>query len=217
MTYTLSFTNQGPSIAENVIITDELPSKVTFNSVVSQPPSFSGPVQTGQMLTWTAPAMSVGENGAIVYTVLVDPDAIDPLENIASISSTTADLALDNNQDIEHTLISSPNLANIYGWVYGDTNGNGVIDPAETGIPDVVVTMDGVITATTGVDGFYNFITAVEGIHILVESDPAGYTSTTPNEVQVLVSLGNSYRVDYGDLALCTCPPDDFENDDSAG
>ena len=33
--------------------------------------------------------------------------------------------------------------------------------------------------------------------------------------MQVLVSLGNSYRVDFGDYALCTCPPDNFENDDS--
>jgi hypothetical protein len=71
------------------------------------------------------------------------------------------------------------------------------------------------VTATTAVDGWYYFITDVEGIHILVESDPAGYFSTTPNEVQVFVSLGNSYQVDYGDYASCTCPPDNFENDDS--
>jgi uncharacterized repeat protein (TIGR01451 family) len=215
LTYTLSFDNQGPSIAENVIITDELPSEVTFNSVISQPPSFSGPVQTGQMLTWTAPVLSAGENGAIVYTVLVDPNASNPLENIADISSTTADPVLDNNRDIEHTLVSTPNLANIYGWVYEDTNGNGVKDPGENGIPNVIITMDGVVTASTAVDGWYNFISDVEGIHILVESDPAGYVSTTPNEVQVFVSLGNSYQVDYGDYVLCTCPPDNYENDDS--
>ena len=215
LTYTLNFTNQGPSIAESVIITDELPSNVTFVSIISQPSYLSGPIQTGQTLTWTTMDMPVGETGAIVYTVLVDPDAIDPLDNVAGISSTTADLALDNNQDIEHTLISSPNLANIYGWVYEDTNGNGVKDPGENGIPDVVITMDGIVSATTVTDGWYYFITDVEGIHILVESDPAGYFSTTPNEVQIFVSLGNSYRVDYGDVALCTCPPDNFENDDS--
>ncbi|HEX9089896.1 MAG TPA: SdrD B-like domain-containing protein, partial [Anaerolineales bacterium] len=215
LTYTLNIANQGPSIAENVIITDELPSKVTFNSVISQPASFSGPVQIGQMLTWTAPLLLAGENGAIVYRVLVDPDASDPLVNVAGISSTTADPDLDNNRDIEHTMISSPNLANIYGLVYEDTNGNGVKDPGENGIPDVVITMDGFVTATTASDGWYNFITAAEGMHTLVESDPVGYFSTTPNEVQVFVSLGNSYRVDYGDFALCTCPPDNFENDDS--
>jgi uncharacterized repeat protein (TIGR01451 family) len=215
LTYTLNISNHGPSMAENVIITDELPSNVVFNSVISQPPSFSGPVQTGQMLTWTTPALTAGENGAIVYTVLVDPDAIYPQTNVASISSTTADLALENNQDIEHTLINSANLANIYGWVYEDTNGNEVKDPGENGIPDVVITMDGVVTTTTESDGWYYFITDVEGNHILVETDPAGYTSTTPNEVQVFVSLGNSYRVDFGDFALCTCPPDNFENDDS--
>ncbi len=32
---------------------------------------------------------------------------------------------------------------------------------------------------------------------------------------KLFVSLGNSYRVDYGDYPLCTCPPDNFENDDS--
>ena len=215
LTYTLSLVNQGPSIAENIVITDELPSDVTFNSVISQPPYISGTVQTGQTLTWTTPVLSAGENGAIVYTVLVDADASLPLDNVASISSTTVDPALDNNQDIEHTLISFPNLANIYGWVYEDTNGNGVKDPGEDGIPDVVITMDGIMTTTTAVDGWYYFITDVEGIHILVESDPAGYFSTTPNEVEVFVSLGNSYRVDYGDYALCTCPPDNFENDDT--
>jgi uncharacterized repeat protein (TIGR01451 family) len=215
LTYTLNISNRGPSIAENVIITDVLPSNVTFNSVVSQPSSFIGPVQTGQILVWSTPALLAGENGAIVYTVLVDPDAIDPLKNVATISSITADLALENNQDIEHTLISSPNLVNIYGWVYEDTNGNNVKDTGEYGIPDVIITMDGVLTATTEEDGWYNFITDLEGIHILVESDPTGYTSTTPNEVQVFVSLGNSYRVDYGDFPLCTCPPDNFENDDS--
>ncbi len=215
LTYTLNLANQGPSIAENVIITDELSAKVSFNSIISQPASFSGPVQIGQMLTWTTPELSSDETGAIVYTVLVDPDAIDPLTNVAGISSTTADLALDNNQDIEHTLISAPNLANIYGWVYEDTNGNEVKDPGENGIQDVVITMDSVVTTTTAVDGWYYFSTGEEGNHDLMESDPAGYTSTTPNEVQVLVSLGHSYRVDYGDFPLCTCPPDNFENDDS--
>jgi uncharacterized repeat protein (TIGR01451 family) len=215
LTYTLNIANQGPSIAENVIITDELPSTVTFNSVISQPASVTGPVQTGQTLTWTIPALSAGGNGAIVYKVLVDSDIIDPLKNVAVIRSTTADLALDNNQDIEHTLIKVPNLANLYGWVYEDTNGNEVKDPGEIGIPDVVVTLDGVISATTDVDGWLNFITDEAGIHILVESDTVEYFSTTPNEVQVFVSLGTSYRVDYGDYPLCTCPPDNFENDDS--
>ena len=215
LTYTLNISNLGPSIAENVVITDELPSNVTFNNVISQPPYLTGPGQTGHILTWTTTAMSAHENGAIVYTVLVDPAAIDPLKNVAGISSTTADLELENNQDIEHTLISSPNLANIYGWVYVDMNGNGMKDPGENAIPDVVITMDGSITATTAVDGWYDFITDVAGDHFVVEADPAGYFSTTPNEVHLVVSLGDSYRVDYGDFALCTCPPDNFENDDS--
>ena len=74
----------------------------------------------------------------------MDQDALDPLKNVAGISSTTADLDLQNNQDIEHTLISSPELSTIYGWVYEDMNGNGVKDAGEDGIPGVVITMDGI-------------------------------------------------------------------------
>ena len=173
LTYTLNLSNLGPSIAENVVITDELPANVTFDRVISQPAYLTGPIQTGQSLTWTTIAWSAGENGAIVYSVLVDPEAIDPLKNVAGINSSTTDLDLENNQAIEHTLISSPELSTIYGWVYLDMNGNGVKDPGENGIPGVDITMDAITTTTTAVDGWYDFITDVDGIHVLVESDPA--------------------------------------------
>jgi len=51
----------------------------------------------------------------------------------------------------------------------------------------------------------------------VIESDPVGYLSTTPNEVDKVVTLGNSYEVNFGDVlaAACTCPPDSHEDDDA--
>jgi hypothetical protein len=67
---------------------------------------------------------------------------------------------------------------------------------------------------TTGDYGNYTFPITATGPHTVVETDPAGYTSTTPNEVIVDVALGNGYEVNFGDISLCTCPPDLYEEDD---
>jgi hypothetical protein len=87
----------------------------------------------------------------------------------------------------------------INGTVFNDANGNGVQDAEEAGIAGVTVTLDGSDAYVTNAWGQYVFPVTVAGIHRVVETDPAGYRSTTPNEVNVDVSLGNIYQVDFGD------------------
>jgi uncharacterized repeat protein (TIGR01451 family) len=93
LTYTLVFTNHGPSYAQSVYITDELPSEVAFGAVIDQPPSLSGPTQTNGMLTWFTPELAAGASGTIVLAVSVDADAIQGtmLTNTASIAGDTPD------------------------------------------------------------------------------------------------------------------------------
>ncbi|UCC62096.1 MAG: hypothetical protein JSV36_15100, partial [Anaerolineae bacterium] len=50
----------------------------------------------------------------------------------------------------------------------------------------------------------YVLTTTVAGVHTVVETDLSGYFSTTPNEVHVEASMGNSYRVDFGDALSST-------------
>jgi hypothetical protein len=69
----------------------------------------------------------------------------------------------------------------------------------ESGIPNVTVTLDGASTTLTDIDGRYFFATDVPGVHSIVESDLPGYFSTTPNEVHLGVSAGQSYEVNFGD------------------
>jgi hypothetical protein len=110
-------------------------------------------------------------------------------------------------------------FAAIYGTVFDDSNSDKVWDASEVGISDVTITLDGAFVTTTDLYGGYTFSTAAEDIYTVVETDPDGYFSTTPNTVTLSVELGQCYQVDYGDVSMggCVCPPDSYEEDDVAG
>lgn len=104
----------------------------------------------------------------------------------------------------------TPGLGAIDGVVFEDADGDGVQGPGEPGIPAVVIELrDGVCTpgvtcttTTTGPDGSYGFNNLPPGGYIVVEIDPAGYTSTTANVVEAEVIANASTAVDFGDLLI---------------
>lgn len=86
----------------------------------------------------------------------------------------------------------------ISGVVFNDRNGNGVRGTGEPGIGNVTITLDGTSTTTTAADGTYSFTGVAAGAHTVVETDPAGFVSTTPNRLTVSVSAGGSASVSFG-------------------
>ena len=95
--------------------------------------------------------------------------------------------------------------AAIVGTVYEDVDGDRMMDPAEIGIAGVTVRLlDGngveVATTTTDSSGAYRFIGLVPGDYRVVELDPAGYESTTDNDVAVSLALYATAEVDFGDI-----------------
>jgi uncharacterized repeat protein (TIGR01451 family) len=110
-------------------------------------------------------------------------------------------------------------FAAIYGTVFDDENGDKAYDKDETGIPSVLITLSAVsrpaITTTTDVHGSYTISADVAGPHTLVETDSDGYTSSTPNQVDLDVALDAGYQVNFGDLEVSACAPDMYEEDDS--
>jgi len=90
-------------------------------------------------------------------------------------------------------------VATISGVVYRDTDGDGALDPGEVGIQGAAVSLDGLTTITTNAAGFYVFVLSQAAAHNVLEKDPAGYFSTTPNAVYQSVAAGGNYRVDFGD------------------
>ncbi|MEM7342920.1 MAG: DNRLRE domain-containing protein [Chloroflexota bacterium] len=105
LTYTLSFTNYGPSDAENVSITDSLPGGVFFNSDRSD----SSCSETGG--TVTCPIGNLMANTNLQRTVVVTVDrGITPtvfLVNNAIITTTSSDPLLTNNSDSTITTVEA--------------------------------------------------------------------------------------------------------------
>ena len=93
--------------------------------------------------------------------------------------------------------------ATIYGTVFDDFNGNGLPDLGETGLSGAVIRLisggTAVATYTTGLSGAYAFSVSVPGVFRVQEINPPGYFSTSPDQINVLVALGNSYQVNFGD------------------
>lgn len=229
LTYTLVYTNNGPSDAQEVAITDTLPVSVTLEGVVSS--QFPDPSQSGRQVTWLTPTLAAGDWGSIVFTVTVGADADSTITNSVTITSSTLDLDPANNGDDEQTTVEPPLASLIYGTVFEDADGDGEWDAGEVGIPGVAVRLyDNVMSvadqpghytlATTDLHGNYAFSTTVKGIHTLVEVDPSGYLSTTPNQVDVDVQLGNDHQVNFGDVPESgspVCSSDGYEEDDMVG
>ncbi len=93
----------------------------------------------------------------------------------------------------------------VSGAVFFDANGDGARGLDETGIADVVVeardatTGSLVATATTALDGSYQLAALAVGNYLIVETDPAGYVSTTTNSRPVAVGASALTGIDFGD------------------
>ncbi len=95
----------------------------------------------------------------------------------------------------------------IHGTVFHDVNANGAQDPGELGIGGVTVTLYdnlGAVAGTriTAADGSYSFTSLAAGDYEVVETDPAGYISTTNNSVPAAVTAGSDIPVDFGDRLI---------------
>ena len=119
VTYTLTAANAGPSTATGVVITDTLPTGLTFVSATG------GGVAAGSTVTWTlaAPIAPLG-SASVDLTVKVADDQVDPFTNTATVASAagetdtnpannTASLAstLNSDADVAVTMTGDPTTA----------------------------------------------------------------------------------------------------------
>ena len=101
--YTITVTNNGPTTATNVVVTDTLPTGMTFASSVPAPAS-----QVGRAVTWS-PIASLANGASQVFTLTanVSPSASGSLENVARASSTTSDPNTGNNRGTRSSTVST--------------------------------------------------------------------------------------------------------------
>jgi uncharacterized repeat protein (TIGR01451 family) len=93
--YTLTVDNGGPSTAEDVIVSDELPAGVVFVSAVPSVGTFTAVAGT---VTWSLGNVAPADPPrTLTITVAVDPGTTAQLVNNAAVSSGTADPNTANN------------------------------------------------------------------------------------------------------------------------
>ncbi len=97
--YTISVLNNGPSVAENVVVTDNLPPGMTFVGTTGCAEDPAG------MPTCTLGNIAVGVPTMYTINVTVDPTASGQLINNASVTSTTAEAAPGNESASSTTTV----------------------------------------------------------------------------------------------------------------
>jgi uncharacterized repeat protein (TIGR01451 family) len=95
--WTLTVTNNGPAVADDVLVTDEVPGVLIVTGVTSA--DFSCTF-TGNSVTCTRPSLAVGASGTISIAVQVPTNnTATSITNIGVVSASTPDPVPENNTD----------------------------------------------------------------------------------------------------------------------
>lgn len=105
LTYTLSITNRGPLTATNVVVTNILPTNVTFVSVTNS--QGSATTNGGKIVSSLG---NLASNAFATVTIKVIPTNSAYITNTATVSSTTADPNSANNAASTITAVSPADL-----------------------------------------------------------------------------------------------------------
>lgn len=108
VTYKITATNNGPSTANSVVVTDNLPSSVTFVSCSSTGSGVCG--GSGNNRTVTFASLASGASETITLVATLDCSVADgtTVNNTATISSATPDNDSSNNSSTKQITASNP-------------------------------------------------------------------------------------------------------------
>ncbi len=107
VTYTLKVTNDGPSDAADVEVTDTLPAGLTFNPTGTD----ADCSEAGGTVTCDFDTVAAFTNVSKDVVVTTDFTAVPSVDNTAEVSTTTSDSNLGNNTDTETTTVNAADLS----------------------------------------------------------------------------------------------------------
>jgi prepilin-type N-terminal cleavage/methylation domain-containing protein len=132
--------------------------------------------------------------GTYTVTELDPPGHSSTTPNVASVTVVTGSTEIVNYGDR-----ASAGIGTIFTHVFSDDNLNGFSDDGERGVEGVVITLNTGVKDTTDANGYGAFQVPV-GSYTVVETDSAGWVSTTSNVVEVtLAADGDERKVEFGD------------------
>jgi len=201
LTYTISVRNEGSVPAVGLSASDALPEEVVLGGSPSPPA-----VQSGQTVSWD----SLGDLAPGDTLTMTVPVSVP--HGTSSFTHLLNEFFLEYGNEAGHvyqtmrvtdtTTVMRP-AAFVEGYVFEDSNADGVFDPGESGLAGVQLSLPGAFTPTVTTDsaGYYRFRVEAEGVHSVSETDPPDTISTTPNRVAVDLVLGETYVVNFGDMS----------------
>ncbi len=158
ITYTISFTNNGPSAASSVTVTDAVPTNTTFvSAVITIGPGWSISSQpagggTGNVV-FSKASVASGETATFEVVVNVNPATADltVITNNAVAASTTTDLTSGNNTGTTTTTVRRPGILQFSAPTYtvNENVGTATIDVTRTSGSGGTVTVHYTITNGT--------------------------------------------------------------------
>ena len=156
---------------------------------------------TSQITTTTAGDGSYLFSGAPAgfYTV----EEADP-EGFASTTSNTVAVSLSVEKPSASVNFGDLPIGTVSGLVFNDVNENRLQDVGEKGIGGVTITLstpegDLIAARKTVGDGTYLFREVSPGEYFVEETNPAGFSSTTPDRERVTVPIGGGATANFGD------------------
>ncbi|MBM4463569.1 MAG: DUF11 domain-containing protein [Chloroflexi bacterium] len=118
MQYTLTVTNNGPSDATNVVVTDTLPA-AAISTITLGAPSQGSASELGGVVTWNVGNLSAGSSAQLPITLTVKSSAAPntTIVNTAKVTGDQYDPNPTNNETVEKTMILPyRNVPGISSW-----------------------------------------------------------------------------------------------------
>jgi uncharacterized repeat protein (TIGR01451 family) len=119
VTYTLTYLNQGPTLARNTLLTETVPSGATF--VASQSSNgwqCSNNGVAGAKCVFALGDLANGQQGTAIFAIKLSEQVavLTTIPNVAVVGTTTAEVRYDDNNDRADIRVAAPNAVALDGF-----------------------------------------------------------------------------------------------------
>jgi uncharacterized repeat protein (TIGR01451 family) len=213
-TYTITVKNNGPSAVTGAAFKDPVATNMVKTAVSCTSSSgcpTAANVTIGLLEGGTGILVNLTNGQTLTFTVtvaLTTATVGTNVTNTATISPPAGTTDPSTAAGSENTIFDTDTINNVppptlSGNVYLDSNHSSTVNPGEPGIAGVTVTLQPAagpnIVVTTNASGAYTSNVAPNMAYTIIETDLAGYISTTANTLNVAVALVNIINQNFLD------------------